>query len=198
MATKASNQTNQVNEMTIEEMDDEALLKKQQEFETQMAEIARVKKLRADSMKENAYTAINEVIQKYFDKVLTREEITQYLHDKEYIMPMVKESSAGKVGRVKIEDSDIIFLRKYKTEDGTRDMSLKFASFSKLPVPIGGAGKELKKLQELTFEQLKGNFKEQFWAFSKTADGKKWIQLFFPNLATDIEAYVASKETATA
>lgn len=192
MATKASNQTNPMEktEMAIEEMDFDALLKEEAELKARSEKILQAKKEMAQAKKAGAYTEIKEAINKYFDTVLTREELTSFLNDEQFIMPM--SSSGAKVGRRKITEDDLLFARKYKNEGGDREMTLKLDADSKYPVAASGAYKELKKLSKYEFRELKESFKPKFFKFAETEEGKKWIGTFFPHIQADLEEHLKS------
>lgn len=191
MATKASNQTT-TNEMNINEMDFEALLKEEAELKARAEKIAQAKKDMAQAKKAGAYTEIKEAIRKYFDTVLTREELTTFLNDEQFIMPMVTQAPSGaKVGRRAISEADILFSATYTSEAG-RQMKFKM---DELTDKLSGGSKDFfATLKTKTFEELKSNFTKKFWEFAKTEDGKEWYEKHFAFIKADIANEITPKE----
>lgn len=200
MATKTSHQINDMTQVNIEDMDLEALLKEEAEIKARSEKIAEAKKSRADGLKKTAYTEIEATIKKYFDTVLTREEITTFLHENDYILEMVKEAPAGaKVGRRAINDSDILFSDSYTSPAGRQ---MKFKMDEMTEKLTGGSKDFFNTLKEVPFSELKAKFTKKFWEFAKTEDGKEWYQIHFANIKEDIskeinpEVKVTETETA--
>lgn len=188
MATK-----NTANELNFEQMDDEALLQQEKELAEKMAKIAEAKKHREESLKNTAFTEIEQAISKYFGSIVTQQNLTDFLKEKNLIVLPVAVATASKVGRRKINDEDLLFSFKYKNEDGSREMTLKLDADSENPAPASGTAKQLKKLQAYEFSELKKNFKPKFFEFAKKQSGKDWIAKFFPNIAKEVEEYLASQ-----
>jgi len=198
MATKASNPTNttnQVTEMNIEEMDFEALVKEEAELKARAEKIFQAKKDMAQAKKAGAYTEIKEAIRKYFDTVLTREELTVFLVDEQLIMPIITQAPAGaKVGRRAINESDILFKAEYSGKTG-RNMKFKMDELT--DKVTGGAKDFYVTLKDKSFEDLKSKFTKKFWEFAKTEDGKEWYEKHFANIKEDIAKEIAPKEAQT-
>lgn len=172
----------------FDSMNDDELLKQEQQMKEQLEKLAQAKLTRQETMKENAFAEIATVLEKYIGVVINESVFTTWLIEHQYVVrhaiPVEKannESSGGQVGRRAIKDEDVIFSMPYKNEDGTREMTLKLDAISKYPViKNSGTALQLKAIKEKSYEDLKEFFKNKFIEFKDTEEGKKWVNLFFP------------------
>lgn len=191
----------------FDSMNDEELLKQEQQMKDMLEKLAQAKLTRQESMKEKAFEEIATVLEKYIGTVLNEGVFTDWLIEHQYVVrhmiPVASSTSTGaQVGRRAIKDEDIIFAMPYKNEDGTREMTLKLDEMSKYPVIAkSGTALQLKAIKEKSFEELKEFFTNKFEEFKDTENGKKWVKLFFPaqfNEIYKIEVEVKAEEVATA
>ena len=177
----------------VEAMDDDALLKIEQEMKAKLAQIEAQKKARESNFKARAFGEIQEVLKKYFGTVLTKESFAQWLVQEQYIeAPKV----SAVVGRRKIADEDLLFSFKYKNETGDRDLTLKLDAMSDVPASTSASAKQLKKLQAYEYNELKKSFKPKFfeWVNNNQEEGISWVKKFFPQIEADIQKILKKEE----
>lgn len=188
-------------EINFDSLNDEELLKQEQQMKEMFQKLTEAKKHREENLKSNAFTEITAVIKKYIGVVVDVDTFTDWLDDNEYINTQkfvktveIKVAGGLPVGRRKIDDSDILFQKKYVPEGGTRDMTLKLDAQSKKPAIQSGTYKYLKELQKMTFEELKPHFSKKFFEFAKTDASYNWLNIFFPQIVADLDKFLETNE----
>lgn len=182
----------------IEKLKDDEILKLEAEMRQKLELLQNAKVERETKVKTSALTEIKQAIDKVLNsQIVTPSELTQFLATNGYVVApkAVAVEGVAKQGRRAINDEDLLFTMNFTSEDSGRSQTLKLDAESKRPAPASAVAKELKKLQEKTFEELKAHFTPKFFnEFIFKDESFTWVEMFFPKIQDKVDELAKAKQ----